>query len=60
MGASFSRVLKLLGLGAAVLFLTAAKAPKVGELETYVIYVGFDPLSEQPKRAPARKPKPRS
>lgn len=33
--------------------------PKVGELETYVVYVGFDPLSEQPKRAPARKPKPR-
>jgi hypothetical protein len=34
--------------------------PRVGDLETYVIYVGFDPLSEQPKqRAPARKPKPR-
>jgi hypothetical protein len=33
--------------------------PKVGELETYVVYVGFDPLTEQPKRAPARKPKPR-
>jgi hypothetical protein len=34
--------------------------PSVTELETYVIYVGFDPLSEQPKRAPARRAKPRS
>jgi hypothetical protein len=31
--------------------------PKVGELETYLVYVGFDPLTEQPKRAPARKPR---
>jgi hypothetical protein len=34
--------------------------PRVGELENYIVYVGFDPLSEQPKRAPARKPKARS
>ena len=31
--------------------------PRVGELESYIVYVGFDPLSEQPKRAPARKPR---